>query len=49
MYLLETICGEVEVEPHSRQRQHEFVDRSVRIVVLIDLSLKCELLKTVTV
>lgn len=37
VYLLETIGREVEVEAHPRQRQHQFVYRSVRIVVFIDL------------
>lgn len=36
-YLLETVCRKVEVEAHPRQRQHQFVDRSVRVVVLVDL------------
>ena len=37
MHLLETIRRKVEVEPHSRQRQHQLVDRGVRIVVFVDL------------
>jgi len=37
IHLLEAVGREVEVEPHARERQHELVDRRIRVVILVYL------------